>query len=129
MFLDAADEDIAEIGVAQHLRAFENGQSDRHACGGKRCMNSGISFELRSEPRAQIVLDRVDQSGQQGGGGEPLPLAQPGLVGEEQIGRGHSEALARGRQQEACRVVLFSPTVRSGVGHGFSLCHAGLRRR
>ena len=129
MLLDAADEDVAEIGVAQHVGALEDRQRDRHAGRGQSGVERGMILETDREPRAQIVLDAEDQAGQQGGGGEPLPLGQPGLIGQQKVGRGDGKALARRRQQQARGVALVSSPVRSGFGHAFVLARTGLKRR
>ena len=88
-------------------------------------MNSRMALEIHSEPRPQFALDRVDQAGEQGRRGEPLPLGQPGRVGQQQIGRGHGKTLARRGQQQARGIALFSPTVSSGFGHDFSYATQG----
>ena len=130
MLLDAADEDVAEIGVAQHLGALEDRQRDRHAGRGQSARGSaGCSSNRDGEAGAQIVLDAEDQAGQQSGGGEPLPLGQPGLIGQQKIGRGDGKTLARRGQQQARGVALVSSTVRSGFGHAFVLARTGLKRR
>jgi hypothetical protein len=57
MLLDAADEHVAEIGVAKHLRALQDRQSDRHAGRGKRRVDSGMRLEPHGEAGAQFILD------------------------------------------------------------------------
>ena len=86
-------------------------------------------LEADREAGAQIVLEAADQAGQQGGGGEPLPLGQAGLIGQQKVGRGDGKALARRGQQQARSVALVSSPVRSGFGHAFPLARTGLKRR
>ena len=95
MLLDAADEDVAELGVAQHLGALKDRQRDGHTSGRKRSVNSRMALELHSEPRPQFALDRVDQPGEQGRRGEPLPLGEARRVRQKQVRRGHGKALTR----------------------------------
>ena len=129
MLLDAADEDVAEIGVAQDLGALEDRQRDRHPGGGQSGMERRMGLETHREAGAQLVLEPADQAGEQGGGGEPLPLGEPGLIGQQQVGRGDGKALpCRGQQQARSVALSFRPR-RSGFGHGFPLARAGLKRR
>ena len=63
------------------------------------------------------------------GGGDPLPLAEAGAFGKQEIGRGYGETLARGSQQQprgvAPAFALFSPL----VGHRLFLTPSGLSWR
>jgi hypothetical protein len=98
MLLDPADQEIAELGVAQRLGALENGQHDRHPRRRKRGMKRRMRFEADREAGAQGVLEAVDQAVEESGGSQPLPLGEADFAGQEQVGRGHGEALARGGQ-------------------------------
>ena len=112
MLLDAADEDVAQIGVAQHLGALEDRQGDRDMGRGERGVERLMVLETDREAGAHLVLEAADQAGEQGRGGEPLPLGQAGPIGQQQVGRGDGKALARRGQQQARSVALsFRPFV------------------
>ena len=119
VLFDPADEDVAEIGVAQHAGALENRQSDRHAGGGERGVERVMGLEAGGEAGAELVLDALNEAGQQRRGGEPLPLGQSGLIGEQKVGRGDGKTLPRRGQQQARSIALVSSTVRSAFRHDF----------
>jgi hypothetical protein len=79
-----------------------------------------MAFETGGEADAQFILDTVDETGQQSGGGQPLPLGQTGLIGQQKVRRGDGKALPCRGQQQARSVALVPRTVNSGFGHGLS---------
>ena len=69
MLLDPADQDVAEIGVAQHLGALEDGQRDRHAGRGQGGVERLMGLEAEREAR------RADRPRSSGSGGDSRPAA------------------------------------------------------
>ena len=125
MLLDPADQDVGEIGIAERPGPFENRQRDRDVRGGECGVERGMAFETLGETGAEVVLKAMDEAAQQRRGGEALPFGEAGAVGQQQIGRGHGEALARRRQKQPRGVALIPPVARSGFRHGFSLARQG----
>ena len=121
MLLDAADEHGREVGVAQHLRPFEDRQRDRHVGGGQSGMERLMAFETGGEAETLIVLDRADEAGKEAGGGQALPFGQAGLVGQQKVGGGDGKTLSRRGQQEPRGVALSFPPAGSRLGHCFVL--------
>ena len=125
MLLDAADEDVAELAVAQRLGAFEDRKRDRHMGRGERGVERRMRLEPQREAGAQLVLEAAHQPVEQSGGGEPLPLAEPRPIGQQQVGRGDGKALPRRGQQQARSIALSFRPRRSAFRHDFPLAAQG----
>ena len=129
MFLDPADEDRGQLGIAQRLGPLEDRQRDRDMSRGQSGVKRLVRLETGRKAGAQIVLDRADQPRQQARRGEPLPLGEAGLFGEQEVGRGDGKALARCGQQQPRSVALLLPPAGSTFGHQFLLAATGLNCR
>ncbi len=128
MLLDAAHQSGAQLAIVQRARPLENRRRDRNMRGFERCHDALFAREMVGQTRPQRILDADDQPPEQRCRGDPLPLGKPGRVRQQQIGRGHGETLARGRQQQPRRVALSVSSVRHSFGHRPRIAHTGLNR-
>ena len=89
-------------------------------------MERALGREMAKQAEPHILLDPAKQAREELGGGQPLPLGQARLIGEQKLGRGDGKALPRRRQQLARSVAFNLSPVRSGLGHEFPLGGIGL---
>jgi hypothetical protein len=75
----------------------------------------------------KLVLDVADQSAQEVGDGEALPVAEAQGLGKGEIGDGGGDARPR-RREQLRRAVQLTPA-RAHFGHRLRIGQSGLRRR
>jgi hypothetical protein len=98
MLFDAAKQQRDQLGVAQSFRRSEDRQRQLDPDAGQRRMQRRMTrlVEGDRERRAQFVLDRAHQPGEQRRHRRPMLFTQAERFRQEQIGEGHGNAFARG---------------------------------
>ena len=86
-----------------------------------------VAGEAYRKARSQLVLDVPDEGLEQRPHRVALPFGEPETGRKREIGGGHGQPFARGREQ-ARRAASFTPD-RRRFGHRSLLARSGLKRR